>query len=136
MIRTKVTELPIVKGINEIRKMTEKDFLESDYRTKDNISLSNFEKMKNSKEGEIWIQKVSNNPGYLSGGEERHGFVPLFAEGFSCHVIVDDIYEGYYYTSNIVSIDWNKSEFYTLNSTYKFKLNEMTAQEYDKKERT
>ena len=55
MIRTKVTELPIVKGINEIRKMTEKDFLESDYRTKDNISLSNFEKMKNSKEGEIWI---------------------------------------------------------------------------------
>ena len=129
--RDKVSNMPLVKGVKELRGMTEKEFLESDYYLIDKMTLSQFEKIKNSKEGQIWIQKISQNAGYLSSGEGRDGFTPMLAEGFSCHVILDDVYEVYYYTSNIVSIDWEKSEFYTLNSTYKFKLTEMTASEYD-----
>ena len=95
--------MPLVKGVKELRGMTEKEFLESGYYLIDKMTLSQFEKIKNSKEGQIWIQKISQNAGYLSSGEGRDGFTPMLAEGFSCHVILDDVYEGYYYTSNIVS---------------------------------
>lgn len=131
-INRKVLETPLVKGIEELKKMTEEEFLESHFYKEDGIDLEYFHKIKNSKSGYIRIIKTSDNQGYLRESESREGFTPILAEDFSCHVILDDIYEDYYYTSTIQKIYWDKGEFETKNSTYSFVFKEMSPEEYDK----
>ena len=131
-INRKVLETPLVKGVEELKKMTEEEFLESHFYKEDGIDLEYFHKIKNSKSGYIRIIKTSDNQGYLRESESREGFTPILAEDFSCHVILDDIYEDYYYTSTIQKIHWDKGEFETKNSTYSFVFKEMSPEEYDK----
>ena len=129
----KVSETPLVKGVKTIKEMSnnEEDFNRSTFHVDDGMSYEDFLKIRNSKSGKITIKKISENCGYLRGGESRDGFTPIFAEGFSCYVYLDDPFENYYYTSTIDSIDWEKGEFKTKNSTYSFTFSEMSPEEYD-----
>lgn len=126
----KVSELSLSKGVTEIKGMSEKDFKGSKFE--DDMTLEDFIKIKNSKSGYILVEKISRNSGYLSKNQKREGFTPLFAEDFSCYIYLDDPFEDYYYTSVIESIDWDKKEFRTRNSTYSFVFKEMSPEEYDK----
>lgn len=126
----KVSELSLSKGVTEIKGMSEKDFKGSKFE--DDMTLEDFIKIKNSKSGYILVEKISRNSGYLSKNQKREGFTPLFAEDFSCYIYLDDPFEDYYYTSIIESIDWDKKEFRTRNSTYSFVFKEMSPEEYDK----
>lgn len=126
----KVSELSLSKGVTEIKGMSEKDFKGSKFE--DDMTLEDFIKIKNSKSGYILVEKISRNSGYLSENQKREGFTPLFAEDFSCYIYLDDPFEDYYYTSIIESIDWEKKEFRTRNSTYSFVFKEMSPEEYDK----
>lgn len=126
----KVSELSLSKGVTEIKGMSEKDFKGSKFE--DDMTLEDFIKIKNSKSGYILVEKISRNSGYLTKNQKREGFTPLFAEDFSCYIYLDDPFEDYYYTSVIESIDWDKKEFRTRNSTYSFVFKEMSPEEYDK----
>lgn len=127
----KITERTLVKGVTELKNFTtEEEFLNSPH-SKD-FGIDDWKKIKNSKWGSIKIKKESDNLGYLKSNEAREGYTPIFAEGFSCFIFInDDPLEDYYYTSNIVNIDWDKGLFNTLNSTYSFILDEMTPEEYE-----
>lgn len=126
----KVSELSLSKGVTEIKEMSEENFKGSKFEN--DMTFEDFVKIKNSKSGYIQIKKISKNPGYLSESQKREGFTPLLAEGFSCYVYLDDLFEDYYYTSTIENIDWEKQEFTTRNSTYSFIFKEMSPEEYDK----
>lgn len=126
----KVSQVPLVKGVREIKELEIDKFQESKF--KDEMDYQDFLKIKNSRSGYILIEKISDNPGYLNSKEKREGFTPLFSEGFSCHVLLDDHYEDYYYTSTIDSIDWYNNTFTTKNSKYSFVFKEMSPEEYDK----
>lgn len=78
--------------------------------------------LKDSKVGYIKITKISNNEGYLSSGESEEGVTAAFGEGLSLYIA--DL-EGWYRTSVIQEIYWDKGEFTTLNSRYKFKFREI-----------
>ena len=132
----KVSETPLTRGVLEIKKMgdSKEEFNKSTFHVDDGLSYEDFLKIKNSKSGQITLKKVSENCGYLRSGETRDGFTPLLAEDFSCYVYLDDPFENYYYTSTIESIDWEKGEFKTKNSTYSFTFKEMSPEEYDKLE--
>ena len=129
----KVSETPLTRGVLEIKKMgdSKEEFNKSTFHVDDGMSYEDFLKIKNSKSGQITLKKVSENCGYLRSGETRNGFTPLLAEDFSCYVYLDDPFENYYYTSTIESIDWEKGEFKTKNSTYSFTFKEMSPEEYD-----
>ena len=127
----KISQVPLVKGVQEIKDMKIEDFQESKFK-KEGMDYQDFLKIKNSRSGYIQIKKISDNPGYLYSNESREGFTPLFSDGFSCHVLLDDPYEDYYYTSTIDSIDWHNNTFKTKNSEYSFIFKEMSAEDYDK----
>lgn len=78
--------------------------------------------LKNSKVGYIKITKVSSNVGYLSTGESEEGITAAFGEGLNLYIA--DV-EQWYRTSIIQKIDWDKGEFTTLNSRYKFEFKEI-----------
>lgn len=82
------------------------------------------EGIKNSKSGWIKIKKISDNAGYLNAGESMFGWFAIFAKGLSLYM-GDDSH--FYYTSNIVDIDWDKKLFLTLNSIYSFEITEYDA---------
>lgn len=82
------------------------------------------EGIKNSKSGWIKIKKISDNAGYLNMGESMFGWFAIFAKGLSLYM-GDDSH--FYYTSNIVDIDWDKKLFLTLNSIYSFEITEYDA---------
>ena len=84
------------------------------------------EGIKNSKSGWIKIKKISDNVGYLSEGESMFGWFAIFAKGLSLYM-GDDSH--FYYTSNIVDIDWDKKLFLTLNSIYSFEITEYDAKD-------
>ena len=130
----KVSETPLTKGVKAIKEMGDsiEEFQKSTFYVDDEMKYEDFLKIKNSKWGKIFIQKISENCGYLRNGEARDGFTPLFSEGFSCYVYLDDPFENYYYTSTIDSIDWENRLFKTKNSTYSFSFVEMSPEEYDK----
>ena len=130
----KVSDAPLTKGVRTIKEMgdSKEEFLNSTFHTEDGMNYEDFLKIKKSKSGRILIKKISENCGYLRGGEAREGFTPIFAEGFSCYVYLDDPFEDYYYTSTIENIDWENKVFKTKNSTYSFSFKEMSAEEYDK----
>lgn len=78
--------------------------------------------IKDSKVGYIKITKVSSNGGYLSSGESEEGITAAFGEGLSLYIA--DV-EQWYRTSVIQKIYWDKGEFTTLNSRYKFEFEEI-----------
>lgn len=84
------------------------------------------ERIKNSKSGWIKIKKISNNAGYLSAGESMFGWFAILAKGLSLYM-GDESH--FYYTSNIVDIDWDKKLFLTLNSIYSFEITEYDAKD-------
>lgn len=77
-----------------------------------------YEIIRNSKMGDIEIEKVVDSP---LDEVKMKGITPGFSEGMSCYIEDND---RYYYTSTIQSIDWENNIFHTLNSDYKFKFNE------------
>lgn len=78
--------------------------------------------IKDSKVGYIKITKVSSNGGYLSSGESEEGVTAAFGEGLSLYIAG---VEQWYRTSVIQKIFWDKGEFTTLNSRYKFEFTEI-----------
>ena len=78
--------------------------------------------IKDSKVGYIKITKISNNPGYLSNGESEEGITAAFGEGISLYIAG---VEQWYRTSVIQKINWDKGDFTTVNSRYKFEFKEI-----------
>ena len=70
------------------------------------------------KKGKCKLTKISKNPGAIQFGEKHYGYCPGIVVGYSC--IIQGISP--MYTSIVQSIDWNKGEFTTLNSKYKFEF--------------
>lgn len=84
------------------------------------------DRIKDSKSGWITIKKISDNAGYLNTNESESGWFAIFAKGLSLYIGTDS---HYYYTSNIVDIDWDKKLFLTLNSIYSFEITEYDAKD-------
>lgn len=103
-------------------KITPENELDEDLTKYSNI----LDEIKKSKSGWIKIKKISDNGGYLTKNESESGWFAVFAKGMSLY-IGDGSH--YYYTSNIVDIDWNKKLFLTLNSIYSFEITEYDAKD-------
>lgn len=78
--------------------------------------------IKDSKVGYIRVTKISTNGGYLPPGGSEEGITAAFGEGISLYIA--DV-EQWFRTSNIQKIYWDKGEFTTLNSRYKFEFTEI-----------
>ena len=75
---------------------------------------------KHAHKGWIVVQKLEgNNNERIPVGEQYSGYTNTFMEGVSCQVSSPT---HWFRSSNVVSIDWEKGEFKTLNSTYKFEF--------------
>lgn len=75
---------------------------------------------KHAHKGWITVQKVEGrNNENIPVGKQYSGHTNTFMEGFSCHV---NSPTNWFRSSNIVGINWEKGEFKTLNSTYRFKF--------------
>ena len=93
----------------------------------DLVKYSNIlDEIKKSKSGWIKIKKISDNGGYLTKNESESGWFAVFAKGMSLYIGNGS---HYYYTSNIVDIDWDKKLFLTLNSIYSFEITEYNAKD-------
>lgn len=103
-------------------KLTPENELDEDLVKYANI----LDEIKKSKSGWIKIKKISDNGGYLTKNESESGWFAVFAKGMSLY-IGDGSH--YYYTSNIVDIDWDKKLFLTLNSIYSFEITEYDAKD-------
>lgn len=117
-----ITSMPI--RVYELLKLklTPENELDEDLVKYSNI----LNEIKKSKSGWIKIKKISDNGGYLTKNESESGWFAVFAKGMSLY-IGDGSH--YYYTSNIVDIDWDKKLFLTLNSIYSFEITEYDAKD-------
>lgn len=117
-----ITNMPI--RVYELLKLklTPENELDEDLTKYSNI----LDEVKKSKSGWIKIKKISDNGGYLTKNESESGWFAVFAKGMSLY-IGDGSH--YYYTSNIVDIDWDKKLFLTLNSIYSFEITEYDAKD-------
>lgn len=117
-----ITNMPI--RIYELLKLklTPENELDEDLTKYSNI----LDEVKKSKSGWIKIKKISDNGGYLTKNESESGWFAVFAKGMSLY-IGDGSH--YYYTSNIMDIDWDKKLFLTLNSIYSFEITEYDAKD-------
>lgn len=117
-----ITNMPI--RVYELLKLklTPENELDEDLVKYSNI----LDEIKKSKSGWIKIKKISDNGGYLTKNESESGWFAVFAKGMSLY-IGDGSH--YYYTSNIVDIDWDKKLFLTLNSIYSFEIIEYDAKD-------
>lgn len=105
-----------IRSTLKYREMHLKDFVKAG----GNAELHSL--IKSSKVGHIKIEKISNNPGYLTEGECEEGITAAFGEGLSLYIA--DVGQ-WYRTSVIQKIDWEKGEFITVNSRYKFEFEEI-----------
>lgn len=105
-----------IKSTLKYREMSLKDFVKKG----GNYELH--ELIKDSKVGYIKITKISANSGYLSEGESEEGITAAFREGLSLYIAG---VEQWYSTSVIQKIYWDKKEFTTCNSRYKFEFEEI-----------
>lgn len=101
----------LIRATLKHREASLKDFV----RVGGNTEL--YKALQDSKVGYI---KVSGNGGYLSSGESEEGITAAFGEG----LYISDM-ERWYRTSIIQKIYWDKGEFTTLNSRYKFEFEEI-----------
>lgn len=117
-----ITSMPI--RVYELLKLklTPENELDEDLVKYSNI----LDEIKKSKSGWIKIKKISDNGGYLTKNELESGWFAVFAKGMSLYIGNDSYY---YYTSNIVDIDWDKKLFLTLNSIYSFEITEYDAKD-------
>lgn len=117
-----ITSMPI--RVYELLKLklTPENELDEDLVKYSNI----LDEIKKSKSGWIKIKKISDNGGYLTKNESESGWFAVFAKGMSLYIGNDS---HYYYTSNIVDIDWDKKLFLTLNSIYSFEITEYDAKD-------
>ena len=117
-----ITSMPI--RVYELLKLklTPENELDEDLVKYSNI----LDEIKKSKSGWIMIKKISDNGGYLTKNESESGWFAVFAKGMSLYIGNGS---HYYYTSNIVDIDWDKKLFLTLNSIYSFEITEYDAKD-------
>lgn len=117
-----ITNMPI--RVYELLKLklTPENELGEDLSKYSNI----LDEVKKSKSGWIKIKKISDNGGYLIKNESESGWFAVFTKGMSLYIGNDS---HYYYTSNIVDIDWDKKLFLTLNSIYSFEITEYDAKD-------
>lgn len=107
--------------INDARTKPLEEFLK-DYPT---LNETLYEAIRNSKQGYITITKVSDNIGnFLQKGDTYRGATKAFGEGISCYISTPD---DWYCTSIIQHIDWENNTFTTLNSEYRFTLQELNT---------
>lgn len=78
--------------------------------------------IKDSKVGYIKITKISSNDGYLSEGGSKEGATAAFGENLGLYIAGVG---QWYRTSVIRHIYWDKGEFTTINSRYKFEFKEI-----------
>lgn len=105
-----------IRAMLRYRDMHLKDFV------KVGGTLELYQAIKDSKVGYIKITKISSNDGYLSEGESEEGITAAFGEGISLYIAG---VEQWYRTSVIRKIFWDKKEFTTMNSRYKFEFEEI-----------
>ena len=104
-------------------KTKDLDYFITTYGEKDGTYLYN--KVKNAKSGLIKVYKISDNPG-IEKGVEYFGVTTTFGEGLGLYI---DNIANWFRSSVIQKIDWDKSEFMTLNSVYHFEFNELDETE-------
>lgn len=77
-----------------------------------------------AKKGYMKVTKIEGSEESYKLGTEHRGHTEAFCEGIGLRLI-----DGFrwFNTSIIKSIDWENKTFKTLNSTYKFELNESTS---------
>lgn len=94
----------------ELKKLSKDDFI------KETNYPDLYDPLQNSKSGYITVDRIIPN-------DRRgcRGYTMAFGVGLSCHISNPS---DWYTTSIITNIDWNKGEFTTLNSTYKFNFRE------------
>jgi hypothetical protein len=107
--------------INAARTKSLEEFLKS-YPT---LNETLYEAVRKSKQGYISITKISDNIGsFLQKGDTYGGMTKAFGEGISCYISnLDD----WYCTSIIQHINWENNTFTTLNSEYRFTLQELNT---------
>lgn len=105
-----------IQALLKYRNMHLRDFV------KVGGTIELYQSIRDSKVGYIKITKVSSNDGYLSEGESEEGITAAFGEGVSLYIAG---VEQWYRTSVIRKIFWDKGEFTTMNSRYKFEFKEI-----------
>lgn len=118
--------LPILGPIGRktlYHKTKDRDYFIETYGEKDGDYLYN--KVKNAKSGLIKVYKISDNPG-IEKGVEYFGVTTTFGEGLGLYI---DNIANWFRSSVIQKIDWDKSEFMTLNSVYHFEFDELDETE-------
>lgn len=105
-----------IQALLKYRTMTLREFIKA------GGDIDSHRLIKDSKVGYIKITKISDNDGYLREGEFEQGITAAFGEGLSLYISDKD---RWYRTSNIRKIYWDKGEFTTINSRYKFEFTEI-----------
>ena len=91
----------------KLSKLTKEEFMKLEGATDELYDI-----IHNAKRGTIYIRRIEPND-----KEGNIGYTDFLAVGVACRV---ENSERWYSTSTVQSIDWDKNEFKTLNSTYKF----------------
>ena len=99
------------------KALDEEDFIDA----YGDLGKKMFNIVKNTKSGLISIYKTSDNPG-IEKGKTYYGITTGFGEGIALFI---DSKDYWFHTSVIKEIDWDKSEFKTMNSTYHFDFEEL-----------
>jgi len=116
-----VKYLHLLSDIN-FKTLVHKTFDEADFiDAYGELGKKMFNIVKNTKSGLISIYKISDNPG-IEKGKVYSGITTGFGEGIALFIDSEDCW---FHTSVIKDIDWDKSEFKTVNSTYHFDFEEL-----------
>ena len=116
-----VKYLHLLSDIN-FKTLVHKAYSEQDFiDTYGELGKKMFNIVKNTKSGLISIYKTSDNPG-IEKGKIYSGITTGFGEGIALFI---DSKDSWFHTSVIKEIDWDKSEFKTVNSTYHFDFEEL-----------
>ncbi len=99
--------------VKDAKSLSFEDFKEAHPEYSEHVYTS----LRESQSGYIKVEKISDNDGYLQPNESEEGFTDVFTEGMGCYMYTMN---HWYYTSVIKHIDWDKKEFTTMNSVYKF----------------
>lgn len=116
-------ECPFFGVFDENDKIIKGFYSEDNSATMANILayLDNYVK-EHAKKGYIKVTKIEGDETRYKLGATHEGQTNNFIEGTG--VLMEDAHGNWFHTSVIQSIDWENKTFKTLNSTYKFDLNE------------
>lgn len=113
--------IPLLSNVN-FKTLCHKGFSEEKFiKAYGPLGEKMFNVVTNAKSGLISVYKISDNPG-IEKGKVYSGVTTGFNEGIALFIDSED---SWFHTSVIKEIDWDKSEFKTMNSTYHFDFEEL-----------